>query len=298
MSSSQPSPDPLGPQCTDCGGRNFSQDTIRGEEFCNSCGMVSVAVVLEQVRPLPPPSLDKPIGTKLTQVKTSVQNHNQSKEGLLVIETRKKIRQMVPIESKAIRERAEYLLKKITLMAGESDNQRVLHGSARTTPIIAAHLLVNYARPNPLSTGRIMAEIDEEFSEEGLGSFSNRTAKNISRTLKKLLSQNPAGRKRDVQVERENNLLCVFSCVAVSHGHEYYAFRSISDWIVLFASEHSYPSSGSALTAFHREVAYQLLNRECSRQSILKLTKSVDSTGNYDHWSERVKRLLNMEASR
>ena len=215
-----------------------------------------------------------------------------------MIETRKKIRQMVPIESKAIRERAEYLLKKITLMAGESDNQRVLHGSARTTPIIAAHLLVNYARPNPLSTGRIMAEIDEEFSEEGLGSFSNRTAKNISRTLKKLLSQNPAGRKRDVQVERENNLQSVFSCITVHHGHEFYTSRSVSDWISLFAVEDSYPSSGSALTAFHREVAYQLLNCECARQSILKMTKAVGGTGNYDHWSERVKRLLRMEGTK
>jgi len=214
-----------------------------------------------------------------------------------VIETRKKIRQMVPIESRAIRERAEYLLKKITLMAGEFDNQRILHGSARTTPIIAAHLLVNYARPNPLSTGRIMAEIDEEFSKEGLGSFSKRTAKNILRTLKKFLSQNPAGRKMEVRMERENNLHSVFSCIGVHYGHEFYTSRTVSDWISLFAVEDSYPSSGSALTAFHREVAYQLLNRECARQSILKMTKAVGGTGNYDHWSGRVKRLLALEVT-
>lgn len=298
MSSSHPSPDPLGPQCTDCGGRDFSLDTIRGEEFCNACGMVSVAVALEQVSPLPPPSLDKSIGTKLPLIKTSIQNHNQSKEGVLVIETRKKIRQMVPIESKAIREYAEYLLKKITLMAGDIDNQRVLHGPTHTTPIIAAHLLVNCARPTPLSTGKVMDEINEEFYEKGLGSFSRRTAKNISRALKKVHSRNPANKKMEVQMERENNLQSVFSCIAVHYGHEFYTSRSVSDWISLFAVEDSYPSSGSALTAFHREVAYQLLNRECARQSILKMTKAVGGTGNYDHWSERVKRLLKMEGAK
>tara|TARA_B100000767_G_scaffold193694_1_gene180806 strand:- start:6774 stop:7562 length:789 start_codon:yes stop_codon:yes gene_type:complete len=259
--------------------------------------MVSVTLILDQERPLAPPSLDKPSVTTLPKIKTSIQNHNQSKEGQLVAETRKKIRQMVPIESRAIRERAEYLLKKVTLMAGEFDNQRILHGPARTTPIIAAHILVNCASPTPLSTGRIMADIDEEFCEKGLGPFSKRTAKNLSRTLKKLLSrdQDQAGRKRGVRMEREDNLLFVFSCIAADYGHDFYASRSVSDWISLFAVEHSYPSGGSALTAFHRECAYLLLNRECSRQSILKLTKSVGNTGNFDHWSDRVKRLLALE---
>jgi hypothetical protein len=251
---------------------------------------------LDQERSLTPPSLDKPSQTTLPQIKTSIQNHNRSKEGQLVNETRKKIRQMVPSEARAIREHAEYLLKKITLMAGELNNQRVLHGPAHTTPIIAAHLLVNCARPTPLSTGKVLAEIDKEFCERGLGSFSKRTAKNISRAIKRVHSRNPAVKKIELQVGRENNLQSVFSCVAVSYGHEYYASRSISDWISLFGLEHSYPSGGSALTAFHREVAYQLLNRECSRQSILKMTKVVGDTGNYGHWSGRVKRVLNMGA--
>lgn len=298
MSSSHPSPDPLGPQCTDCGGRDFSLDTNRGETFCNACGMVIDGPELAQERSLPLPSLDKPIGTKLLQIKTSIQNHNQSKEGLLVIETRKKIRQMVPIESRAIREHAEYLLKKITLMAGDIDNQRVLHGPTHTTPIIAAHLLVNSARPTPVSIGKVMDEINEEFCEKGLGSFSRRTAKNISRALKKVHSQNPANKKMEVQMERENNLQSVFSCIAVHYGHEFYISRSVSDWISLLAVEDSYPSSGSALTAFHREVAYQLLNREYARQSILKMTKAVGGTGNHDHWSERVNRLLKMEGTK
>jgi hypothetical protein len=261
------------------------------------CGVVSVTLVLEQEGSLAPLSLDKSNRTTLPSSKTAIQNHNQSKEGQLVNETRKKIRQMVPSESRAIRKHAEYLLKKITLMAGEFDNQRVLHGSASTTPIIAAHILVNCSRPTPLSTGKIWAEIDEEFCEKELGSFSKRTAKNISRALKKVHSRSPATKKAEVQEERENNLQSVFTCVAVSHGHEYYASRSISDWISLFGVEHSYPSGGSALTAFHREATYQLLNSEYSRQSILKMTKVVGDTGNYDHWSERVKRLLNMEAS-
>jgi hypothetical protein len=69
----------------------------------------------------------------------------------------------------------------------------------------------------------------------------------------------------------------------------------VENWIRVFEVEDTYPSSGAALTAFHRECAYQLLGGETSRQSIIKLTKTVANTGNFDHWSIRVKRLLALE---
>ena len=209
-----------------------------------------------------------------------------------MLETRRKIKQMVPVELDTIREQALYLLKKIARMGGSSDNLRVLHGPLDTTPIIAAHLLVNSVQPTPVSTEKVLAKITVEFEEHALGPISRKTSRKISRAIKNLNSPNPAAKKNMVQVERQNNLHSIFSCIALQYSNAFFLSLPVPDWVSLFELEDTYPSSGSALTAFHRECAYQLLDGEISRQSILKLTKAVGNTGNFDHWSDRVKRLL------
>lgn len=213
----------------------------------------------------------------------------------MVLETRNKIRQIVPVELSNVRAQALYLLKKIASMGGSNDNLRVLHGPLNTTPVIAAHLLVNFVQPTPMSTEKVLAKITREFEEMGLGPISRKTCRKISRAIKMLNPTSPAAKKNMVQMERENNLHSIFTSIALQFGNEFYIYRSLEDWIRVFEMEDTYPSSGAALTAFHRECAYQLLGGETSRQSILKMTKAVGGTANYDHWSERVKRLLKME---
>jgi hypothetical protein len=257
--------------------------------------LVALALALEQETPLRTPSEMRIAVANSLPTITSIQRFNQSREGQLVLETRNKIRQIVPVELNNVRDQALYLLKKIARMGGSNDNLRVLHGPLNTTPIIAAHLLVNSVQPTPVSTEKVLAKIAVEFEEKGLGPISRKTCRKLSRAIKMLNPTSPAAKKNMVRMERENNLHSIFTSIALQFGNDFYISRPVEEWIRVFEMEDTYPSSGAALTAFHRECAYQLLGGGTSRQSIIKLTEAVGPAGNFDHWSIRVKRLLALE---